>query len=97
MSALVLCVLFLLVLARGLPAQDYRFVREDGVYRLVEPRETIVLAPPVDTRPIWLRALRSIRPWIRSSPRTHLDYDYETNLYQLDGAIGVGLRGQVEF
>ena len=48
MSAFVLVLFFLWVLARGLPAQDYRFTRQDGVYRLIEPRETIVLAPPVE-------------------------------------------------
>ena len=97
MSTFLLILFFWWILLRGLPAQDYRFIRQDGVYRLIEPRETIVLVPPVDTRPIWLRALRSIRPWIRASPNYRLEYNYETNLYQLDGAIGVGIRGQVEF
>ena len=97
MSAFLLFIFFLLVFIRGLPAQDYRFTRQDGVYRLVEPRETVVLAPPVDMRPLWLRALRSLRHWVKSSPGTRLDYDEDLDLYRLDGAIGVGLRGKVEF
>lgn len=97
MSAFLLFIFILLAFTCGLPAQDYRFIRKDGVYQLVEPRETVVLAPPVDIRPLWLRALRSLRPWVKSSPGTRLDYNEDLNLYQLDGAFGVGLRGKVEF
>ena len=38
MSAFLLFIFILLAFTRGLPAQDYRFIRKDGVYQLVEPR-----------------------------------------------------------
>jgi hypothetical protein len=95
MSILVLVVLFASVgILRG---QDYHFIRDHGTYRLIEPKETIVFTPPVDSRPLWLRLLRSLRPWVKGSPGTRLGYNDELDLYELDGAIGVGVRGKVEF
>jgi hypothetical protein len=95
MSVLILVVLFaFLGIARG---QDYRFIRDHGAYRLFEPKEVIVVRPPVDTRPFWLRLLRSLRPYTMASPGTRMSYNEDLNLYELDGAIGVGIRGKVEF
>jgi hypothetical protein len=97
MSTLLIVLVVLFAFTGIVHGQDYRFIRDHGVYKLVEPKETIVLIPPVDTRPIWMRALLSLRPWIKASPGTRLGYNDELNLYELDGAIGVGLRGKVEF
>jgi hypothetical protein len=82
--------------AFGAP-QSGVFTKEGGRYHLVEPKETITFSPPVDLRPLWLRALRSLRPWVATSQGTKLQYNDELNLYELDGAIGVGIRGKVEF
>ena len=81
------------------PLFGQEFVRMGEQMRYVDPvrKSALVFSPVVDNRPIWLRALRSLRPWVKSAPGTRLGYDEDLDLYHLDGAIGVGIRGKVEF
>ena len=95
MSILVLVVLFASVgILRG---QDYRFERKGDSYQFIERSKPRILLSPVDNRPVWLRILRSLRPYTMASPGTRMSYNENLNLYELDGAIGVGLRGKVDF
>jgi hypothetical protein len=97
MSMLLIVLVVLFAFTGIVHGQDYRFIRDHGVYKLVEPKETIVVVPPVDTRPFWLRLLRSLRPYTMAAPGTRFSYNEDLDIYQLNGAIGVGIKGKVEF
>ena len=93
-----LAAFYLLFIALALRGQDLRFERKGDSYQFIErEKPRIIVVPPLDTRPVWVRALYSLRPWVKSAPGTRLGYDEEFDVYTLDGAIGVGLRGKVEF
>jgi hypothetical protein len=95
MSILILVVLFaFLGIARG---QDYRFERRGDSYQFIEREKPRIILIPLDTRPFWLRMLRSLRPYTMASPGTRMSYNEDLNLYELDGAIGIGIRGKVDF
>ena len=63
---------------------------------MVERQISIPLVPP-DNRPLWKRMLYSIRPWAAAAPHSQMDCNEQLNLYELNGAIGVGIQGKVEY
>jgi hypothetical protein len=90
---------YLTFIAFAVRGQDnLRFERRGESYQFIErAKPKIIVVPVLDTRPVWVRALYSLRPWTMSAPGTRMGYNEELDLYELDGAIGVGIRGKVEF
>ena len=77
-------------------AQQYEFVRDGRGFRMVETAISIPIVPP-DNRPLWKRMLYSFRPWAAAAPHSRINWNEQLNLYELNGAIGVGIQGKVEY
>jgi len=78
--------------------QDYYFVREGGSYRIAEKPIIRPPSPIVDTRPVWKRALYSLRPWTTTSPGTRFHYAFwEDHVFKVDGGVGIGVQGKIDF